>query len=49
MHKTIGSFEIGVMIDDRTTTPPPPSPTKRTRTSIFDFLIKVFEYLRMNY
>lgn len=47
MHKTIGSFEIGVMIDDRTTTPP--SPTKRTRTSIFDFLIKVFADFSMNY
>lgn len=47
MHNVIGSFEIGVMIDESNPINPPP--TKTAKTSILEFLIKIFADFSINY
>ncbi|HBO1833555.1 TPA: hypothetical protein L4G11_001236 [Pseudomonas aeruginosa] len=47
MHNIIGSFEIGVMIDDRTT--PEKHKTPVASTSILDYLIRIFADFSINY
>ncbi|WP_158491052.1 hypothetical protein [Metapseudomonas resinovorans] len=47
MHDVIGSFEIGVMIDENSRFTPPPSPAKKT--SLLDCLIGIFANFSLNY
>ncbi|WP_271408615.1 hypothetical protein [Pseudomonas sp. Q1-7] len=47
MHDVIGSFEIGVMIDERIQIPPPPPHT--ANTSLLECLIGIFANFSLNY
>lgn len=47
MHNIIGSFEIGVMVDDRIL--PQKQETPTPHTSILDYLIQIFADFSINY